>query len=150
MKGLVPADRYFGAAPEILKTLKARVSGNALALARHGAPKAPFYLTGHLGEKSVSLHAEGERLILVREDGSRQEVDWSAVRPSGAETPAGDAPKAGAELPAPVCPEGQAPSGAWEGEGDVAAGDEPPAPGVSALDDGLARIAKSMEKGGQG
>jgi len=89
-------------------------------------------------------------LILVREDGSRQEVDWSAVRPAGTETAAGDAPKRGAELPAPVCPEGQAPSGAWEGEGDVAAGDEPPAPGVSALDEGLARIAKSMEKGGQG
>jgi hypothetical protein len=45
-EGLVPADRFFGAAPEVKKTLQARVAANALELARHGLPKAPFYLTG--------------------------------------------------------------------------------------------------------
>src|SRR5215510_1416114 len=40
-----PADRFFGAAPAVLETLKARVAANALELARQGVPKAPFYLT---------------------------------------------------------------------------------------------------------
>ena len=40
--GLVPADRFFGAASEVRRTLQARVSANALELARHGVPKKPF------------------------------------------------------------------------------------------------------------
>jgi len=47
-EGLVPADRFFGAAPEVKKTLQARVAVNALELARTGLPKAPFYLTGQV------------------------------------------------------------------------------------------------------
>src|SRR6266849_273840 len=43
--GLVPADRYFGAALEVKKTLQARVAANALELARNGTPATPFYLT---------------------------------------------------------------------------------------------------------
>src|SRR6516164_5528352 len=49
LDGLGPADRFFRAAPEVIKTLQARVAGNALELARQGAPKAPFYLTGQVG-----------------------------------------------------------------------------------------------------
>ena len=59
--GLVPADRFFHAAPEVLRTLKARVAENALKLARmvtgrhkiiaryrsyHGATHAAVTLTG--------------------------------------------------------------------------------------------------------
>ena len=55
----MPADRYFGAAPEVLRTLKERVASNALKLAREGLPKAPFYLTGNAGGRSFSVHAEG-------------------------------------------------------------------------------------------
>jgi hypothetical protein len=40
--GLVPADRFFDAGSEVLRTLKERVAANALELARHGQPKAPF------------------------------------------------------------------------------------------------------------
>jgi len=62
IEGLVPADRFFGAAPEVLKTLKERVAANALRLARHGVPKQPFYLTGQLdgklsGEKATEVPA---------------------------------------------------------------------------------------------
>ena len=39
--GLVPADRYFGAAPEVLRTLKERVAANALELAKNGIPRRP-------------------------------------------------------------------------------------------------------------
>ncbi len=47
--GLVPADRFCGAAPEVLHALKDRVAANALELARNGLPKPPFYVTGQLG-----------------------------------------------------------------------------------------------------
>src|SRR6516162_4929410 len=73
--GLVPADRFFGAASEVRRTLQARVAANALELARQGVPKAPFYLTGQVGGQPFSVHAEGERVILQRAAGERQEVD---------------------------------------------------------------------------
>ena len=76
--GLVPADRFFGAAPEVLRTLKERVAANACELARHGAVKPPFYMTGQVGGQSFSVHAEGERVILRRAGGTRQEVELVA------------------------------------------------------------------------
>ena len=42
IEGLVPADRFFYAAPEVLKTLKQRVAENARELARQGVPKPPL------------------------------------------------------------------------------------------------------------
>jgi transposase len=63
--GLVPADRYFHAAPEVARTLKQHVAANAIELARHGVPKPPFYLTGQVGGRNFSLHAEGPRVFLT-------------------------------------------------------------------------------------
>jgi transposase InsO family protein len=77
--GLVPADRYFAAAPQVLSTLKERVAKNAAELARDGMPRKPFYLTGRIGDQSISLHAEGERVVMTRGDGSREEVDLGAT-----------------------------------------------------------------------
>ena len=57
--GLTPADRFFGAAEEVKRTLAARVQANALELARQGVPKAPFDLTGQAGGQPFSVHAEG-------------------------------------------------------------------------------------------
>jgi transposase InsO family protein len=99
--GLVPADRYFGAGTEVLATLKKRVAANALELARQGVPKKPFYLTGQVGEKSFSVHAEGERVILKRQGEERQEVQL--VPPEGKTS--GD-PALQQTLPEPVCPNG--------------------------------------------
>ena len=116
--GLVPSDRYFGAASEVLKTMKARVAAKALELARHGVPKEPLYLTGQVGGKPVSIHGEGERVILTGPEGKRQEIDLAA--------PAAN------DLPLPICPAGIV-------SAEVL--DEPePAPGTSPLDDGLQRI----------
>jgi hypothetical protein len=116
--GLVPADRYFGAAPEVLATLRARVAANALALARHGVPKEPFYLTGQVGGRPFSVHAEGERVILTGTDG-RKEVELTPPpRP------------AGSGLPVPVCP---SPVVGPAGDDLI---DAAPAPGTSPLDDG--------------
>jgi transposase InsO family protein len=96
--GLVPADRYFGAAAEVKQALSARVAANALTLARHGVPKPPLYLTGQVGGKPVSIHAEGERVIVTGPEGTRQEVDLVAAPTSN------DSPLS--QLPEPVCPAG--------------------------------------------
>lgn len=113
--GLAPADRYFQAAPTVLKTLKERVAANALELARQGTPRTPFYVTGQVAGQPFSVHAEGERVFMTRAGQPRQEVEL--VRPE----PAIEAP-AEAKLPKPICPHG-APEG-----GEVP---PPPAPGVS-------------------
>jgi len=121
--GLVPADRYFGAAAEVKQALQARVAANALTLARHGVPKAPLYLTGQVGGKPVSIHAEGERVIVTGPEGTRQEVDL---------TPAASSDSALSQLPEPVCP-----AGVVNGLADEDA-EEATAPGTSPLDEMLA------------
>jgi transposase InsO family protein len=131
--GLVPADRFFGAAPEVLRALKGRVAANALQLARHGVPKEPFYLTGQVAGQPFSLHAEGERVILTGAEG-RREVDL--VPPPAA---------APAPLPEPVCPAGVVCATAAEAAVTSAA---PPAPGTAPLDAALPPVPPP-EGGGQ-
>jgi transposase InsO family protein len=122
---LAPADRFFGAAPDVLRTLRAQVAANALELARNGVPRAPFYMTGQVGGKNFSLHAEGERVFLTQEGEPRREVDLVPPPQGTTET----------VVPPPLCPDGSP-----AGEDLVAGvdGDEP-APGVSALDDYLSQ-----------
>jgi hypothetical protein len=129
--GLVPADRFFGAASEVKRTLAARVSANALELARHGVPKTPFYLTGQVGGQPFSVHAEGERVILTRAEGERQEIDLVPPREPEAE-PA-------TELPVPVCPVGEV-----TGLGTEGLSAEEPAPGTSPLDEGLQQLGEAF------
>jgi transposase InsO family protein len=137
LDGLVPADRFFGAASEVKRTLQARVQANALELARHGLPKAPFYLTGQAGGQPFSVHAEGERMILTNADG-RKEIDLLPPQvPANPGAPG---------LPDPVCPQGIAAAFADEGF------EEPPAPGASLLDEGLANLREKLtppEGGGE-
>jgi transposase InsO family protein len=128
MNGLVPADRFFGAAPDVLRTLKERVAANALELARNGTPKKPFYLTGSVGGKPFSVHAEGERVILMRQPGQREEID---LAPAPASTPvAANEGVKFEDLPLPVCPQGVVVRELAD------AVDEPEAaPGTSPIDD---------------
>jgi transposase InsO family protein len=151
--GLVPADRFFGAAPEVLQTLKARVAANALELARHGRPGNPFYLTGQVGGQPFSVHAEGERVILTGA-GGRQEIDL--VPPAGGvvaagqgadlpPTPPASAPASGQpEWPEPLCPAGVVDSRVG------VADDADRAPGTSPLDEGWVKGSRPDEaaKGG--
>ena len=107
--GLVPADRFFSAAPEVLKTLKERVAANALELARHGVPKKPFYLTGQLDGKPFSVHREGDRVILRQAGQPREEIDLvdpakGAKREEKAVTDT---------LPPAICPDGS-PTSLWQ------------------------------------
>ena len=120
IKDLVPADRYFEAAPQVRATLQARVEQNALDLARHGVPRKSVYLAGRVGDQSFALHGEGERVILTRDGGKSEEVDLQA--PGRRAEPGQEA-----VLPEPM------------------AVDEPERPpGTSPLDEGL----KRLEEGG--
>jgi len=133
--GLVPADRFFQAAPEVKQTLLARVATNAFQLARDGLPRKPFYLTGRVGDVGISLHAEGEKVVLTRENGERETVDLGASgpRPTGPEAPV--------ELPPAVSP-GVLPPHAGEGdEGDLA-------PGASVLDAAFEQIEEDLTEEG--
>jgi integrase-like protein len=153
--GLVPADRYFGAASAVRQALAARVAANALELARQGVPRPPFYLAGAVGGQPFSVHAEGERVILTGADG-RREVDLVPPRPaprdpalSPTQGPQPSEPAAGtpapSALPDPVCPAANL--------ARVAAGDaeELAEPGSSPLDEGLRQLhaAFGQPEGGQ-
>jgi transposase InsO family protein len=146
--GLVPADRFFGAAPDVLRTLKERVASNAWELARQGVLKPPFYMTGQVGGQSFSVHAEGERVILRREGGARQEVELvapertdtvgslqAARAAADAARAAADAASTRAELPQPLCPHGSPLAGVPEQAGDAVS-----APGVSPLDEAIEKL----------
>jgi transposase InsO family protein len=100
--GAVPADRFFRAAAEVKSALASRVAENALEMARGGMPKAPFYLTGNVGGQPFSLHAEGERVVVVR-DGQRAEVALDPRPPTPPlPDPLAPAPAAPQPPPAPV------------------------------------------------
>ena len=129
----MPADRFFGAAPDVLATLRQRVAANALELARHGVPKAPFYVTGRIGDRAFSVHAEGQRMILKREGQERTEVDLAVA--DVMELPLLDATdgQATASLPIPVCPDGSP-------QGETVEPVDEETPGASPLDAGLRRL----------
>lgn len=157
-QALAPADRFFGAAPQTLAALRARVAANSLALAREGVPRQPFYVAGQVGGRPFSLHAEGERIVMIGEDGVRRDVDLrrpdvpAEVRAAAeASTRAEAAPGApGAPLdgegavpepssralPAPVCAEGIV---------TVELDDEEePAPGTSPLDGAIRQVDSAL------
>jgi len=154
IEGLVPADRFFSAAPEVLKTLRQRVATNAMELARNGVPKAPFYLTGQVGGNAFSVHAEGERVIMTRQGQVRQEIDLTSPQspstsPESADVVADAAAAAASSqavtqaMPAPVCSQGIVSSA-------LPTDDPPMPPGTSPLDEGMAKIAESLGGGQNG
>jgi len=100
--GLFPADRYFGAASDVRQALEARVAKNALEIARSGSKPPPLYITGQVGGKGFSVHAEGERIYLTREGGRREEV--APVPPVSGEENAVEA------IPPSVAPDGSPPA----------------------------------------
>ena len=129
--GLVPADRFFEAAAEVKAALLTRVSKNAEELARNGVPRKAFYLTGRVGDRQISLHAEGEKVVLM-EGEKREEVDLSA--PGRRVEPEGET-----ALPEPVAVTAVVPDAA-----DLDDAEEDPAPpGTSPLD----AVVKDLEQG---
>lgn len=132
----MPADRYFGAAPEVLRSIKERLQANALELAQNGIPKKPFYLAGQLGGKPFSLHTEGEHIFLIREDGRREEVEL--VTPHGPLGEDAALALAQAREDDPLCPDGS------PGESPVM--DKVPGPASTSLEKGLGDIVETFDQ----
>jgi transposase InsO family protein/transposase-like protein len=74
--GLVPADRFFGAANEVRKAIEETISKNELRLALGEAPRKPVFLIGQIGGTPVSLHGEKGKLVLQTPDGLSQRLDY--------------------------------------------------------------------------
>jgi hypothetical protein len=152
--GLVPADRYFSAAPEVKQTLQQRVEANALDLARHGTPRKPFYLTGRVGDSSISLHGEGDRVILTS-GGKREEVDLGAPGRRQHPLPVAEADGKRAAMQTMGNGEGDEPVSSTsinrkeESTSQLASGAAPAAPGTSPLDSALQQL-KRLRHGGNG
>jgi hypothetical protein len=101
-----------------------------------------------VGGQPFSLHAEGERVILTDAGGSRREIDLAVPGTPAAAAAGGEsaAPAQSAELPEPVCPQGVV-------VGHPGDAEEPPLPGASPLDPGLARLSTVLrppQEGGEG
>lgn len=73
--GIAPADRFYGASEQVLATQRKRIADNALELAKNGTPKKKLFLTGKSGDKSFTVHSEGERVFLTRKGEPRKEID---------------------------------------------------------------------------
>jgi transposase InsO family protein len=58
--GLVPADRFFRAAPHVRVAMEQGIADNAMRLAREQPTRKPFYLVGRLGDTDLSIAAAGE------------------------------------------------------------------------------------------
>jgi transposase InsO family protein/transposase-like protein len=73
--GLVPADRFFGAADAVRDELEAQHAENELLLALDQEPRCPVYLVGRIGERSVSMHGERGKLVINGPDGEVQALN---------------------------------------------------------------------------
>jgi len=75
INGMVPADRFFGAADAVRDALEAQHGENELLLALGQEPRRPVYLVGRIGERSVSMHGERGKLVINGPDGEVQALD---------------------------------------------------------------------------
>jgi transposase InsO family protein len=163
--GLVPADRFFRAAPQVRAAVERGVAVNALQLSRARPARKPFYLVGRLGESDLSIALTGRGLFVklgdreqtiplmaeVEDEQSQSSRGFAAKEPSApdaevAEDGVGPGPDLeGAVPPGPVGPvRGEASDGRDHGDGHLA-GDVLPAGDAGAL-----RDAAGAEPGGGG
>ncbi len=74
--GLVPADRFFHAAPHVRATVEKAIQENAMRLAHEKPPRKPFYLVGQLGDRNLSISAEGSGLNVKLGDEEPTRIEW--------------------------------------------------------------------------
>jgi transposase InsO family protein len=82
--GAVPADRFFGAEDAMRQTLEGNME-HELDRALAEPKREAVYLFGRIGEKSVSLHGEGGRLIVRTEGGEEMDFDMKALGGAGSD-----------------------------------------------------------------
>ena len=125
LSGLVPADRFFRAAPQVRAAVETTIAANALRLARSQPPRKPFYLVGRLGDQDLSIAAQAGALTVKVGDAaqtihlsrgdddetSTHEEDATASTPQGTSTPdaevadRADRPRPGGAAALPPGPE---------------------------------------------
>jgi transposase InsO family protein len=75
IEGLVPADRFFRAAPQVRAAIEGAVTANALRLAHEQPVRKPFYLVGRLGDRDLTIAAAGGRVTVQMGDGTTETID---------------------------------------------------------------------------
>jgi transposase InsO family protein len=115
--GVVPADRFFRAAPQVRAVIEKGVAENALALSQEQPRRKPFYLVGRFGDKDLTIALSGRGLMVKlgemeetiplrgeEEDDETKAPARVAQEPSAADTEvapevAGDRPDRAVALP---------------------------------------------------
>jgi transposase InsO family protein len=72
--GLVPADRFFQSAPQVREAVEKSVADNAARLAMEQPARKPFYLVGRLGDRDLTIAAQGGRLRVQLGDEQPQTI----------------------------------------------------------------------------
>ena len=80
--GAVPADRFFLSEDAMRETLEKSMR-DELGQALMEPKREAVYLFGRVGEKSVSLHGEGGRIVVQTPDGDRRELTLEALGGAG-------------------------------------------------------------------
>jgi transposase InsO family protein len=75
IEGLVPADRFFRAAPQVRAAIESSVAANALRLAQAQPVRKPFYLVGRLGDRDLTIAAAGGQVTVQMGDGPTETID---------------------------------------------------------------------------
>jgi len=83
IEGLVPADRFFGAADVVRAEMERRMDQNALALALGDPPRREVLLYGQIDGEAVALHGERGRLVIQRPGREREEIGMAALGAPG-------------------------------------------------------------------
>jgi transposase InsO family protein/transposase-like protein len=76
LKGMIPADRFFGIESEVKSAIEKSLSENELRLAVDEIPKKPVFLFGQIGDQKVSLHGESGKLIFQSQEGNSEEINY--------------------------------------------------------------------------
>jgi len=77
LKGMIPADRFFGVESEVKNAIEETMSENELRLAIDERPLRPVFLFGQIGDQKVSLHGEKGKLIFQSQQGQTQEINYN-------------------------------------------------------------------------
>lgn len=75
LKGMTPADRFFGHEEAVARAVKARIDENALRLAIGEKPRKTVFMVGQVGDRAFSMHGEQGRVVLQTEDGVHEAME---------------------------------------------------------------------------
>jgi transposase InsO family protein len=143
IEGLVPADRFFRAAPQVRAAIEATVAANVTQLALQQPLRKPFYLAGQLGNQSVSIAAEGGRLRVQMGDEQPQTIHLPEQTNEVSASNRVDNRQTEAEAPQPPAPDAEVAQGGGRGAGGGGAAPVPPGAGGAewrAAGDGRHRV----------